>query len=184
MRQLSANLQKYSVFCVLVLAVLSGCRTYGGYDSEEAIYDQIVESNTAFANELEKARGDLSKLQQAASQNAEYSNFVTEYEHLLERHEGMVEAHAELTETLDVKTGFLGRLTPAYRNLNRALGNIAAEQAAMRNSYYRFAAHLSGDAEGDIWKANIDRSRYQAVPPYYQVISHTIERKTISAALE
>ena len=140
MKQLHTDLSRIFLFCTLSIVVLSGCRTYGGYDSEEATYNQIVEINSQFANDLERARGDLSRLEQAANQMASLSEYVHEYEELLSHHEHMIEEHAALTETLEVRTGFVGQLTPAYRNLNRALGYIAAEQAAMRNSYYRFAA--------------------------------------------
>ena len=181
MKQIHSDLSRIFLFCTLSIMVFSGCRTYGGYDSEEAIYNQIVEINGVFANELEKAKGNLSRLEQAAKQKASLEEFVHEYEDLLAHHEHMIHEHAELTESLEIKTGFVGQLTPAYRNLNRALGYIAAEQSAMRNGYYRFAAHLGGDHQETDWSTGVENSRYQAVPPFYHEVHHAIERKTVSA---
>lgn len=186
MKQMNSRFTSFfTVSSLLVVFLLSGCRTYGGYDSEEATFGQIAESNKVFANDLEKARGELQKLEQAAQGNSALSPYVSDYEMLLEKHSHMVEEHAKLASELDVNTGFLGRLTPAYRNLNRALGYIAAEQAAMKGRYHQLAAHIEGSsyAEGDIWESNISRSRYQAVPPYYHAISHALVRKSVTAVL-
>ena len=186
MKQMNSRFTRFfTVSSLLVVFLLSGCRTYGGYDSEEATFGQIAESNTVFANDLDKARGELQKLEQAAQGNSTLSPYVADYEKLLEKHSHMVEEHAKLASELDVKTGFLGQLTPSYRNLNRALGYIAAEQAAMKGHYHQLAAHIEGSsyAEGDIWESNISRSRYQAVPPYYQAISHALVRKSVTAVL-
>ena len=185
MKQMYSHYPRFLVLASVLLVVLSGCRTYGGYDSEAALFGQIEESNKVFANDLEKAKGELQRLEQAAQRNSALSSFVTDYEMLLEKHSHMVEAHAELASELDVKTGFLGQLTPSYRNLNRALGYIAAEQAAMKGHYFQLAAQIGGSsyAEGNIWKSNINRSRYQAVPPFYQAIAHALERTSVSGAL-
>ena len=185
MTQKHSHLSGFGVLAVLMIVIFSGCRTYGGYGSEAALFEQIEESNTVFVNDLEKARGELQKLEQAAQQNSEMNSFVTEYKMLLEKHGQMVDEHAHLVAELDVQTGFIGQLTPSYRNLNRALGYIAAEQAAMKGHYYRLAAQIDGSlyADGDIWQSNISRSRYQAVPPFYQVIAHALERKSISGVL-
>lgn len=184
MKQMFTRFHKMtSVLCLMVF-LLSGCRTYGGYGTEEATFGQIQESNSVFANDLEKARGELARLQQAAQQTPGLSSSVAEYEMLLEKHSHLVEAHAELASTLTVKTGFIGQLTPSYRNLNRALGSIAADQAAMKADYYQFASRLvDSEAKGDMWASNISKSRYQAVPPYYLAITHALERKSVSNAL-
>ena len=180
-----SSFPRFFVIASLLVLVLSGCRTYGGYDSEEIIFNQIEESNRVFALELEKARGELQRLEQAAQVDPELSAYVPEYEMLLEKHSSMVEHHELLASELDVKTGFIGQLTPSYRNLNRALGYIAVEQAAMKADYYSIASQIEGSpyAEGGIWKSNISRSRYQAVPPFYQTINHSLQQKTISGAV-
>lgn len=180
-----SSFPRFFVVASLLVFVLSGCRTYGGYNSEMAIFNQIEESNKVFANDLEKARGELQKLEQASQSDSEISSLIPQYEMLLEKHSHMVEQHAKLASELDVQTGLIGQLTPSYRNLNRALGYIAVEQAAMKSHYYRIAAEIGGSsyAEGGIWKSNISRSRYQAIPPFYQAINNALEQKSISGAL-
>ena len=176
---------RFSFLVCFLILILSGCRTYGGYDSEVALFDQVEESNSVFANELNKARGELQKLQQAAQQDVSMAPMVAEYEMLLEKHSHLVELHADLAATLEVKTGILGQLTPAYRHLNRVMGSIAVEQNAMKGQYYQFADRLiNREDTGDMWAASIAKSRYQAVPPYYRAISHALDRKSVSAALD
>lgn len=184
MKQMFSRFHRMTSILCLMILLLSGCRTYGGYGTEEATFNQIQESNAVFANDLDKARGELTKLKQAAQQNTGLSPYVADYEMLLEKHSHLVEAHAKLASTLSVSTGFIGQLTPSYRNLNRALGSIAADQAAMKGGYYRFASHLISDgSEQGMLESNVDRSRYQAVPPYYLAITHALDRKSVSAAL-
>ena len=180
------SLSRFFAAGSLLLLVLSGCRTYGDYGSEKATFDQIVESNAVFTAELEKARGELMAIEQAAGQHDELVPYVEHYKGLLEMHEKMLEQHKEMEGTLTVQTGLIGRLTPAYRNLNRALGNIAAEQAAMRDHYYTLVSELSGSEEEEMltWSPQVGKSRYQAVPPFYRQIQKELERKTLSAVLE
>ena len=167
---------------LLVFVVLTGCRTYGGYDTEQASYDRIETINALFAQDLEKAKGELQFIQQAAGNDAELQAAVAQYEALLAQHEAMVAAHDELASTLVVNTGFLGKLTTSYRDLNRGLGYIATDQLTMRNQYKAFATSLLDDSQ----KAMLQtvQARYQIAPPYYESIRYAIAEKSVSDALE
>ena len=167
---------------LLVFVLLSGCRTYGGYDTEQTSYDRIGTINALFAQELEKAKGELQFIQQAAGTDAELGAAVAQYEALLAQHEEMVAAHDELASTLVVKTGLLGKLSTSYRDLNRGLGYIAADQLTMRNQYGAFAASLLDDSQ----KAMVEpeQGRYHVAPPYYEQIRFAIASMSVSDALE
>ena len=176
---------RFVVAGLFITVLLSGCRTYGGYNSEQATYDQIQETNAVFAGEYERAVGELARLETAAGRNANLGPHVEHLAHLVDLHKEMAERHAELTSSLVVRTGFSGQLTPAYRNLNRALGNIAVDQATMHDHYERFAQVLMGEAasSGVEWSKNVERSRYQAVPPYYLQIQEELNTTSVSSAL-
>lgn len=167
---------------LLVLGISSGCRTYGGHGSEQASYDQIATINTRFAQDLERAKGELQGLTQAAGSDADLKMALKQYESLLGLHEEMVAEHAELAGTLVVKPGAIGRLGTSYRDLNRALGYITAEQLGMKNDYVSFASSL---LKNDDQRAAVqeEESRYEIAPPYYERIRFALAKRSVSDAL-
>lgn len=167
---------------LVLFLMLAGCRTYGDYGSEQASFDRVAAINSQFAQTLERARGELETLQRAAASDSDLNAAVTQYEALLAQHAAMVSAHGDLAASLDVKTGMLGKLTPSYRNLNRALGYIAADQLAMHNHYKQFATSLLED-QGMIATVQQEQSRYQIAPPFYEQIRFALAQKSISDAL-
>lgn len=178
------NKQLFSSLSVLLIVViLSGCRTYGDYGTEQASFDQIEAANQQFAQDLERARGELETLKSAAGRDADLRNAVTQYEALLAKHEEMSMAHKELAAGLEVKTGPIARLGNSYRDLNRALGNVAAEQLQMENHYRDFAASLIKDA-GQRAHVEFEQSRYMVAPPYYEQIRFALAERSISDALD
>ena len=163
---------------VLVVVLLSSCRTYGGYGTEQATYDRIEAINASFSGDLAGARAQLPILQQASQGRADLRPFVQRYERLLERHAAMVDAHATLLATLRVKTGPLGRLTSSYRDLNRAFGAIVSEQKEMEMAYEEIALRVRKTVLGDAFTAEMPREigRYEIAPPYYERIRYALER--------
>lgn len=182
MNKVTPSSSRFFVLATVLLITLSGCRTYGGYGTEEASFDEIQEINERFASELSKAKSELSTLQQAASQNRELGSYVERYEALLTRHEALVEHHEALTGSLKVRTGALGRLSTSYRDLNRALGSITAEQLAMKSHYHQLANSLATHGSGEVLLPG-PMSRYQAVPPYYERVRVALEQHSLSEAL-
>ena len=165
---------------IIALVVLTGCRTYGDYGSEEATYAQIEKINTQFADDLDKARAEKAGLDRVVSQLSDLRGVDEEYAELLEKHESMIAHHAELTGHLKVKKGMLGRLTTSYRDLNRALGYIAAEQEAMKADYDTFVRRLAGMTKSDRGAM----SRYEIAPPFYERIRSSLERLSLADAIE
>ncbi len=167
---------------LLVCILLTGCRTYGDYGTEQASFDRIATINGIFAQELEKAKGELQYLTQAAGSDAELKTAVANYEALLAKHEAMVASHNELASSLVVKTGLFGKLSTSYRDLNRGLGYIAADQLNMRNQYKTFAASLLESSQ----RAHVqdEQSRYHVAPPYYEQIRFALAEKSVSDALD
>ncbi len=168
---------------VLVLfLMLAGCRTYGDYGSEQASFDRIAAINAQFVQTLDRANAELETLQRAAATDSELNAAVSQYEVLLARHAGMVNEHGDLASTLEVKTGMLGKLSTSYRNLNRALGYITAEQLSMHKHYKQFATSLL-EGQGMVAMVESEQSRYQVAPPFYEQIRFALAQKSISEAL-
>ncbi len=176
--------QLFNISLLLVFLMLSGCRTYGDYGTEQASFDRIAAINTQFSQDLERAKGDLEVLKRAVASDSDLKEALMQYEALLTQHEEMSAHHNELAQTLTVKTGMMGKLSTSYRDLNRALGYITAEQLGMHNSYSRFAASL---LEDDRQKAMLEpesSSRYHIAPPFYEKIRFALAQVSVSEALD
>lgn len=182
MNNVTPSKTRFLVLATVLFVALSGCRTYGGYGSEEASFNEIQEINERFASDLGKAKNELSTLQQAAAQNRELSAYVDRYEALLARHEALVAQHQELTGSLEVRTGALGRLSTSYRDLSRALGSITVEQLGMKKHYQQLANDLAMHGSGDA-SALGPMSRYQAIPPYYERLRVAMNQHSLNDAL-
>ena len=165
---------------MFIALVLSGCRTYGDYGTEEATFAEIEDVNSRFADELDRAQAEQATLQRAAGQYGDLKPFNAHYDELLSRHEALVASHAALTAQLSVKTGPMGRLTSSYRDLNRALGNIVADQQMMKDLYEEFAQELAGLNP----ETRSSTSRYEIVPPFYERIHAELDRISISEAVD
>lgn len=182
MNKVTPSTTRFLVLATLLFISLSGCRTYGGYGTEEASFDEIQEINERFASELGKAKGELPMLQQAAVQNRELGVYAERYEALLARHEALIAHHEELTGSLEVRTGALGRLSTSYRDLSRALGSITVEQLALKNDYHQLANDLAMHGSDKI-AAPGPMSRYQAVPPYYERLRVAMNQHSFNDAV-
>ncbi|MFK7846347.1 MAG: hypothetical protein AB8G77_13700 [Rhodothermales bacterium] len=173
-----------NISLLLVFLVLSGCRTYGDYGTEQASYDRIAAINTQFSQDLERAKGDLEVLKRAAGSDSDLKMALMQYESLLAQHEEISARHKEMALNLTVKTGLMGKLSTSYRDLNRALGSITIEQLSMHKNYSRFAASL---LEDDSYKAIAgpeSASRYHIAPPFYEEIRYALAKVSVSDALD
>lgn len=173
-------LRKFPV--LLVVLLLAGCRTYGGFDTEQATFDQIAAINAQFEQDLERAKSQLDVLTRAAGSDNELNAAVAQFEDLLAKHEELIANHDEITLALTVKTGALGRLSTSYRDLNRVLGAIATEQLGMHKRYKEFAISLLDESQQATLKA--DEGHYQIAPPFYEQIRFALAERSISEALD
>lgn len=116
---------------VLVVAflglLLSGCRTYGGYDTEPNTYQAIQTSVHAFESDLHRAETDLQKLETAAANSDTLQSVAEEFRGLLEEHESLLEEQQTRVANLSPDA--------SYRNLHVAYGATITEQRLMRRKY-------------------------------------------------
>lgn len=109
--------------------LLSGCRTYGGYDAEPKTYEAMQKTVQSFEGELDRAEADLRRLKEAASETDTLQS-------LAEQFRGLVDEHTSL---LDAQHRRIERLSPdaSYRTLHQAYGATITEQRVMRRKYQR-----------------------------------------------
>ncbi len=139
----------------IIVFGLTGCRTYGGYGTEEETAAAIAEANEQFERSLARARTDLSGLEAAAAFNDALVPVVTAFRLAVEEHAAAAMRHRELAA--DLRTGF-----GSYRGLSVVLRSIVTDQHRMRNRYRHLIARGAGARE-----RQVDPGKYQQVPPYF-----------------
>ena len=172
-----------TLLLVSLLVLTTGCRTYGGHDTEQATYDQIQKTNQQFSEALNKAEAELDLLQRAAASESALAPFVSDYQALIDHHGMLVEEHAALAANVSVIGGMMGRLTTSYRDLNRVLGTIGSEQKEMKIAYELFLNNLRATLDGVAAPTVQDVSRYQVAPPYYEQVRHALGRSSLRDAI-
>lgn len=163
---------------LIFLLVCSGCRLYGGYSSEAEAYAQMVKGNEAFAQSLSRAEVTLRTLQEAATAQPMLAPYTEQFYALVQHHTALLERHRAVTATLSASS--------SYRSLNRALGGFVAEQEQVDEGYTALLGHIQRQMpSGSMAEAFTpsDRSRYQAVPPFYEAIRYRIQAPTLDKAL-
>ena len=114
---------RFPAVLLVVLTLLSGCRMYGGYGSEEATKAVLTTTVATFVQELsamEALQSDVAGTEQAAAFN-----------HALALHRSVAERQQERVSALS-EVG-------SYRVLSRALGAVVAEQERVHMRYEEVA---------------------------------------------
>lgn len=142
------------VSLLAALVLLTGCRTYGSYDSTNLTLTEIEAANQLFEGELSRAQAELATLQQAASQNPMLADVAEAYAGAVALHEDMLAQHQAYAEEASEHRR-------NYRVQHRTFGAISAEQMIVKERYYRA---LSSGAHA---VSLVDAGRYQVSPPYY-----------------
>jgi len=160
-----------SLLAVIVLfATLSGCRSYGGQGSEEAIYQEIQRGHQTFEAKLDRRRAELRTLQQAASGNERLADLAEQYALMVQGHEALLADQGEEIASLSSDSD--------YRDLNRFFGAMIAMHRTVQLQYDRLLDHshrtfLSADT---VSSADTVRSAdsvspvkrpYALIPPYF-----------------
>ncbi|QXD15662.1 hypothetical protein GQ464_001590 [Rhodocaloribacter litoris] len=149
---------------LLAVLLLAGCRTYGGYGSEEAARTQLRTAVERFADELERARADARLLREVAAAAPALAAYVDAYEQTVTRHAALLEEHRARLEALGEDA--------SYRTLSRALGAVVSEQSLIRDRYRNLLVAMAyPDTMPHVVRL---LSGYQAVPPYYARIEATL----------
>lgn len=157
------RLTPLALFSLLLMIVTSGCRSYGGYGSEEVMYRQTERMVQRFSEDLDRARGDLVALEQAASDDPRLAALAERFALLVAGQEAI----------LDEQQRLLADLSPGstYRSLHQAHGAIMAAQRTIKTQRAGLLRDFSQGFAGDtLAQADSDRP-YALIPPYYDRIA-------------
>ncbi len=162
-------LRRFPIGIVWVLLLLgSGCRTYGGYDTEEIALKQIEQANRQFAQALEQARADAEALNASLAGHPAWVPAVSAFGHLVAEHAALLEAHRALYARLAEEGG-------SYLDVSRALGAVVSEQRRIQDGYGRILAGLQ--EAGTVVVGGV----YQAVPPYYHRRFYQLNKPSVAS---
>ena len=157
-------MQKTLLLAVCSLLLLTGCRTYGGYGSEDATISQIGKAVESATDLLRQAEADAAMLSSAAtSSNAlsalsgEFGRLVEQNSEIVERAQGMLDSYLAEGST--------------YRGLSRGLGAIISEIDEVQIGYARVTEAVAEITGGAVSASTAGRigsdSRYRVAPPAY-----------------
>ena len=155
-----ASLNRLLTGALLLLVVLSGCRTYGGYGTTEEIPRQMQQAVQQFADELARAESDVQALSAAVAQNSALEPFESQYRDVIAKHEEFLEHHRAIAEQFQDGGD--------YRALNRNYGAIISEQRLIETRYNELHARIQRIVSGQPDRAVQQlKSRYVVNPSYY-----------------
>lgn len=139
------------------LLILSGCRTYGGYDTKPKIYEAMQKAVQSFEAKLEPTKADLQTLEQAATEADTLQSLAEEFQALVNEHESLLEA----------QRGRVERLGPdaTYRNLHQAYGATVTEQRMMERKYQRAIRTVHATVQDTVVQASSETDRRYTVRP-------------------
>lgn len=118
-----------SMLLVLLLGTIVGCRTYGGYGSEEALYRQIQRATEEFAQEFEQMRQAQPDLEAQLRSVSGSEQMTVTLGTAISLHGRLLEEHREMVENLSESS--------SHRALSRAYGAIISDQQVVRRLYRR-----------------------------------------------
>lgn len=121
---------RFTLLCFAMLGlVLSGCRTYGGYDSKPKTYQSMQKAVQSFEEEFTRAETDLQTLESAAADADTLQPLVRQFQNLFDEHESLLQKQRDRVERLSSSS--------TYRNLHTAYGATVTEQQMMQQKYQR-----------------------------------------------
>jgi hypothetical protein len=158
-----------------LMLLLTGCRTYGGYDTEARTYAQMQQANSQFADDLTRAEGELDALQTAASTNADLQPLAERYADLVASHRETIETHRALVESLSADTD--------YRTLSRQYGRLVTEQRMLSQNYRSVTERVYAAVTGNPEPTRIVPESESYTSPYIYRRMENQPMRTMSAAL-
>ncbi|RMH63057.1 MAG: hypothetical protein D6685_08215 [Bacteroidetes bacterium] len=163
---------------LLLFVIVSGCRTYGGYGTEDATLAQIEQANEQFTAALSRAETEAQVLRAAVGRYPALAPVAAGYEETLARHRALIARHEALLEQAAATSGlFAWIMQTRYRTISRIFGGLLAEQQVVYDRYldaYESVARLVGAPVAWINAVTTSpRSRYYVVPPQYEAIRQT-----------
>lgn len=183
----SAHRRTRGVWGILVLVLLvTGCRTYGAYDAREKTLEEIQQAAERFAEDFERARAERDALQRAAASNSALTPFIERFDAILERQETLVAEQQTLAAEADAGTNplFAWVGPDSYRHLHRAYGAMVTDQRIIRDRYRMVLDDLALAQGTMAAPGRIEElGRYQVAPQFYQRLINTSERRTVAMVL-
>lgn len=160
---------------LVALLLLTGCRTYGGYETEAKTYTALQQTHRQFATELERAKADLNLLEEAAAENEALEPLADRFAGIVARHEQVLAEQQDL----------LRRLSPesSYRDLHRAFGAVVTDRRLTAKRYNRAVVAVQAAVRGvPVANAITPRSYYVVEPLDYARLDNA-DRLTMQEAL-
>ena len=158
---------------IVTLVLLSGCRTYGGYGSEEASFAQLQTAVARYEAQAERMAGDRQALSDASATDPTLAPFAVRMADLVDaQSKSIAKARATLAEVSDGSS---------YRVLHRALGSVVSQQQIVDDAYGRLLIDIQGDRMTSLQREA--PARYQVVPVYYARIEASLEQVSLRDAI-
>jgi DNA repair ATPase RecN len=137
---------------------LSGCRTYGGYDSKPKTYQAMQKAVQTFEEEFDQAETDLRKLETAAVEIDTLQALAVQYRDLIDEHESLLQKQQDRIERLSSSS--------SYRNLHVAYGATVTEQRMVQQKYQRVTRTVRAVVqEAPVQEARVKSDRRYTVRP-------------------
>jgi len=161
---------------LLLVVLVTGCRTYGGYGTEEELQNQISDAVDEFEKDLARSEADLAVLERAAENQSSLDVMVDRFESDIAAHKEMLASHRTIAQNLEGSS--------SYRDLHRGYGTITTEQRMMRNTYNRTVRNIRSVAIGEPVEATPlpNESFYYVEPVAYARLENP-KRVTMKEAL-
>jgi hypothetical protein len=161
---------------LLLLLVVTGCRTYGGYGTETILHEQMQQANRQFSDDLQRAQADLATLKAAADTSEMLQPMVERFQRNIDQHETTLDRHRQITEDL-AESG-------DYRALHRAYGTITTEQRMMRKTYNRTVERVRAVVTGtSVASGEAFNQSFYFVQPFEYTAEENARRLTMEQAL-
>lgn len=158
-----------------LMLLLTGCRTYGGYDTEARTYAQMQQANSQFADDLTRAEGELDALQNAAASNASLQPIAEQYAAFVDEHRETLQTHQGLVESLSADTD--------YRTLSRQYGRMVTEQRMLAQNYRSLTERVYAVVTGNPEPTRVVPESESYTTPYIYRRMENQPMRTMSAAL-
>lgn len=132
---------RHSVLLVAFVGLLlSGCRIYGGYDTEPKTYQAMQKAVQTFEDEISRAEADLQKLKTAAANADTLQSLAQQFHAVLEEHKSLLQKQRVRVEQLSPDA--------SYRNLHAAYGATVTEQRLVQQNYQRVIRSVQAIGRG------------------------------------
>lgn len=177
-----------SIPALALVLTLTGCRTYGAYESTEKQQVALNEAVAQFAQALPRMEGEAAALRTRAGTDSALARVVEDYDRLLADGRALLDAQQQRAATYgEVRgTSALREWVGAsrYRPLYESYRATITEQQMISERYYALLQRAAGRADTTNYlHENVLSARYMTVPPFYYRAANASRVPSIAAAL-